>query len=110
MGRVSGMRTRIEIDNELISQAMIAGGQSTARAAIEEGLRLLIQVRRYAEALAELDGLGWTATWTKCVRDNRVSFAVGRPTRAGNTLSPRALSSEPMKMRDYAISHCSAPQ
>ena len=53
------MRTNIEIDDELLSQAMTAAGQSTKRATVEEGLRLLVRVRKQVEALAELKGLGW---------------------------------------------------
>ncbi len=53
------MRTNIEIDDELLSQAMIAAGQSTKRATVEEGLRLLVRLRRQVEALADLKGLGW---------------------------------------------------
>ena len=53
------MRTNIEIDDELLSQAMIATGQSTKRATVEEGLRLLVRLRKQAEALADLKGLGW---------------------------------------------------
>lgn len=53
------MRTNIEIDDELLSQAMTAAGQSTKRATVEEGLRLLIRVHKQTEALAELQGLGW---------------------------------------------------
>jgi Arc/MetJ family transcription regulator len=55
----AAMRTNIEIDDELMSQAMAAAGLSTKRATVEEGLRLLVRVRRQAEALAELKGLGW---------------------------------------------------
>ena len=39
------MRTNIEIDDQLISKAMRATGLRTKRAAVEAGLRLLIQVR-----------------------------------------------------------------
>ena len=53
------MRTNIEIDDELLSQAMAASGLSTKRATVEEGLRLLLRVRMQAGALAELSGLGW---------------------------------------------------
>jgi Arc/MetJ family transcription regulator len=56
---VVGMRTNIEIDDELLSQAMAAAGLSTKRATVEEGLRLLVRVREQAKALAELKGLGW---------------------------------------------------
>jgi Arc/MetJ family transcription regulator len=53
------MRTNVEIDDELMSQAMTATGLPTKRATVEEGLRLLVRVRRQAEAVAELEGLGW---------------------------------------------------
>ena len=53
------MRTNIEIDDELLAQAMTAAGLSTKRATVEEGLRLLVRVRKQAKALAELKGLGW---------------------------------------------------
>ena len=53
------MRTNIEIDDVLLSQAMAAAGLPTKRATVEEGLRLLVRVRRQTEALAALKGLGW---------------------------------------------------
>ncbi|HVA13371.1 MAG TPA: type II toxin-antitoxin system VapB family antitoxin [Stellaceae bacterium] len=53
------MRTNIEIDDKLLSEAMTAAGLSTKRATVEEGLRLLVRVRAQVEALAELKGLGW---------------------------------------------------
>jgi Arc/MetJ family transcription regulator len=57
--RAMEMRTNIEIDDELLSQAMTAAGLSTKRATVEEGLRLLVRIRKQAQALAELEGLGW---------------------------------------------------
>jgi len=53
------MRTNIEIDDVLLSDAMTASGQPTKKATVEEGLRLLVRVRRQAKALADLKGLGW---------------------------------------------------
>jgi len=53
------MRTNIEIDDTLLSRAMTASGLATKRATVEEGLRLLVRVRRQAKALAGLRGLGW---------------------------------------------------
>ena len=40
------MRTNIEIDDELMEEALRRSGQPTKRAAVEEALRLLIQTRR----------------------------------------------------------------
>ena len=53
------MRTNIDIDDELMAEAMSASGLSTKRATVEEGLRLLVRLRRQAEGLAELEGSGW---------------------------------------------------
>ena len=53
------MRTNIEIDDALIARAMRVSGLPTKRAAVEEGLRLLVRVREQAEALNALKGLGW---------------------------------------------------
>jgi Arc/MetJ family transcription regulator len=53
------MRTNIEIDDVLLSCAMKAAGLSTKRATVEEGLRLLVQVREQSRALSRLKGLGW---------------------------------------------------
>ena len=39
------MRTNIVIDNSLMREAMKATGLSTKKAVVEEGLRLLIQVK-----------------------------------------------------------------
>jgi Arc/MetJ family transcription regulator len=39
------MRTNIEIDDDLMEAAMRASGAPTKRAAVEEGLRLLIQTK-----------------------------------------------------------------
>lgn len=42
------MRTNIDIDDELMSQAMRASEATTKRAVVEEALRLLIQTRSQA--------------------------------------------------------------
>lgn len=39
------MRTNIDIDDRLMRQAMRSSGARTKRAAVEEGLRLLVQTR-----------------------------------------------------------------
>lgn len=42
------MRTNVEIDDELMRQAMKASGKSTKKAAVEEALRLVVQLKRQA--------------------------------------------------------------
>ena len=39
------MRTNIDIDDDLMREAMEASGETTKRAAVERGLRLLIATR-----------------------------------------------------------------
>ncbi len=39
------MRTNIEIDDELMRESMRASGEATKRAAVERGLRMLIETR-----------------------------------------------------------------
>jgi Arc/MetJ family transcription regulator len=39
------MRTNIDIDDDLMREAMKASGETTKRAAVERGLRLLIDTR-----------------------------------------------------------------
>ncbi len=54
------MRTNIEIDDELMQQAMAATGATTKKAAVEEALRLTVGLKRQGEAIEGLWGL---ATW-----------------------------------------------
>ena len=53
------MRTNIEIDDGLMSEAMTVTGLPTKKAAVEEALRRLVDRHHRREALAELEGLGW---------------------------------------------------
>ena len=53
------MRTNIEIDDELIAQAMAATGQTTKRATVEEALRTVVRLHQQRRAVERLAGLGW---------------------------------------------------
>jgi Arc/MetJ family transcription regulator len=53
------MRTNIEIDDELLKDAMAATGQTTKRATVEEALRTVIRLRGQRQALEDLKGIGW---------------------------------------------------
>ena len=55
----AALRTNIDIDDELMAQAMAATGLPTKKATVEEGLRLLVRLRDQKEAWAELKGMGW---------------------------------------------------
>jgi Arc/MetJ family transcription regulator len=53
------MRTNIDIDDELLAQAMRASGCKTKRATVEEGLRLLVRKKAYAGILALRGKIHW---------------------------------------------------
>jgi Arc/MetJ family transcription regulator len=53
------MRTNIEIDDQLIAEAMAATGQATKRATVEEALRTVVRLHRQHEAVERLSGIGW---------------------------------------------------
>lgn len=53
------MRTNIEIDAELMREAMEVLGTGTMRATVEQSLRRTITAQRRLEALDELRGIGW---------------------------------------------------
>lgn len=53
------MRTNIEIDDDLLAEAMAATGLRTKKAVVEEGLRTLTRLQRQVSALDALRGVGW---------------------------------------------------
>jgi Arc/MetJ family transcription regulator len=53
------MRSNIEIDDDLLAQAMTATGLPTKRATVEAGLQMLVRMRQQAEAFEGLRALGW---------------------------------------------------
>lgn len=53
------MRTNIEIDDELMREALDATGLKTKREAVEAGLRTLVRGREQRKIL-DLVGIGWT--------------------------------------------------
>ncbi|MET3583265.1 Arc/MetJ family transcription regulator [Mesorhizobium robiniae] len=53
------MRTNIELDDKLITEAMAASGLKTKKATIEAALRTLIRRHRQDMAIAALAGAGW---------------------------------------------------
>jgi Arc/MetJ family transcription regulator len=52
------MRTNIEIDDDLIAEAIRASGAKTKKAAVEEGLRLLVRLAEQKRAVEDMTGLG----------------------------------------------------
>ena len=62
------MRTNIDIDDKLMRQAMRSSGARTKRAAVEEGLRLLIRTRGQ-RAIRRLRG---NVTWEGDLQRSRL--------------------------------------
>ena len=53
------MRTNVDINDELMEQAMRMGSFSTKKATIEAALVEFIHTRRQRQALEDLWGIGW---------------------------------------------------
>jgi Arc/MetJ family transcription regulator len=53
------MRTNIEIDDDLIAEAMVVTGLPTKKAAVEAALRRIVERRHRIAALDDMAGLGW---------------------------------------------------
>lgn len=53
------MRTNIDIDDELMAEAMKATGQTTKKGTVEAALRKAIMLSVQKEALEDLWGIGW---------------------------------------------------
>lgn len=63
------MRTNIDIDDELMAQAMLAGPYKTKKDAVEAGLKLLARQAAYREILKWRGKLKWegdeSIDWTQ---------------------------------------------
>ncbi len=53
------MRTNIDIDDALLSEAMKVSGHKSKKATVEEALRQIVEAARQRQALKNLRGLGW---------------------------------------------------
>jgi Arc/MetJ family transcription regulator len=64
------MKTNIEIDENLMEEAMKASGFSTKKATVEEGLRLLVRLKKQ-ERIKEYRGkLKWEGNLNKMRNDS----------------------------------------
>ena len=66
------MRTTIEINDELIAEAMAATGLITKQATVEEALRRLVHRYRRCNAVDDMAGLGWEGD-LDAMREGRTS-------------------------------------
>jgi Arc/MetJ family transcription regulator len=53
------MRTNIELDDDLVAEAMTASGLRTKKATIEKALRAFVNGHRRRAAIDSLSGIGW---------------------------------------------------
>ena len=87
------MRTNLDIDDTLMAAAMEAGGFTTKREAVEEGLRLLRR-RKVYEGLLALQGqlqwddsdAGWAQTSAPAVHESQASYAA-KPAKRDETVA-----------------------
>lgn len=63
------MRTNIEIDDELMREAIRLGGFSTKKEAVSEGLRLIVHLKQQAELRALRGKLVWDGVLEDMRRD-----------------------------------------
>lgn len=63
------MRTNIAIDDDLMRQALKSGGYETKKQAVEEGLKLLVQVNQQNSIRKARGKLKWTGDLAKMRRD-----------------------------------------
>jgi len=63
------MRTNIDIDDELMDEAMKVSGLRTKRETVEAGLRLLVQLKRQRRIRAYRGKLRWEGDLDRMRRD-----------------------------------------
>jgi Arc/MetJ family transcription regulator len=63
------MRTNIVIDDKLISEAMRLSGAPTKRQVVEDGLRLLVRLKRQERIRRARGKLKWTGDLDEMRRD-----------------------------------------
>lgn len=76
------MRTNIELDEHLISEAMELGGLSTKKAAVDSALREFVRIRRQLRAVDRLEGIGWEGD-LEVMRDDGLPVVVDGSLKAG---------------------------
>ncbi|TNM65597.1 type II toxin-antitoxin system VapB family antitoxin [Aliirhizobium smilacinae] len=69
------MRTNIELDDDLIAEAMELGGLKTKKAAVDQALKDFVRIKRQLRAINNLEGIGW---------DDDLETSRSNSTRYGN--------------------------
>ena len=61
-------RTNIDLDDQLVADAMKATGARSKRAVVEEGLRQILKRQELRKALLSVEGRGWEGDLDKMRR------------------------------------------
>ncbi len=88
------MRTNIEIDDQLMSQAMALTGKGAKKAVVEEAMRLTVQLDRQSQILRRLWGIGWEGNLDE-MRASRFpdwDSQAGQETHSGATARQRSVA------------------
>ena len=72
------MRTNIDVDDELLAEAMKVTGQKTKKATIEEALRRVTRNARLKRAIENMRGIGWEGNLDE-MREGRFFAEDGKP-------------------------------
>ncbi|MCB8875147.1 type II toxin-antitoxin system VapB family antitoxin [Acidisoma silvae] len=64
------MRTNIDIDDDLLAQALEVSGLRTKKAVVEDALRLLVETAGQRQAIETMRGMGWEGD-LDAIRSNR---------------------------------------
>lgn len=63
------MRTNIDIDDELLAEAMRVTGQRTKKGMVEEALTRIVRGHRQHAAVMNMAGMGWDGDENEMRRD-----------------------------------------
>ncbi|MBB4348107.1 MULTISPECIES: type II toxin-antitoxin system VapB family antitoxin [Rhizobiaceae] len=68
------MRANIELDDDLIAEAMELGGLPTKKAAVDQARRDFVRIKRQLRAIDNLEGIGWECD-LDASRENSVRYS-----------------------------------
>jgi Arc/MetJ family transcription regulator len=84
------MRTNVEIDDELLRRAMALSGKPTKKAAVEEALRMVVQLKRQ-EGISKLFGkVRWEGSLDEMRASRFPDWDEARDSKAGMADTPAA--------------------
>ncbi len=67
------MRANVELDDDLIAEAMQLGGLPTKKATVDQALRDFVRIKKQLRAIDNLEGIGWDGD-LEISRSNSVKY------------------------------------